>query len=641
MIDKLLQEIGMSENEAKLYVVLLRYGQQPITFLSKKAGLNRGLGYVLLHSLLEKGLVTKSSKGKVLSFAALEPSQLLTYLENKKKEIDQKKEHVQSMLGQLTAIQNPLTSKPKIRFFDGRQGAKTVLETILNAETKTLQAFLSVRDIIDFVGEDFIRNFMESLAKREHTVEAIRTQEKKMEKTLDTNNYFITDNKQHRAIRFASPELTFPMTIFLFDDKVAIISSPKEDFALIIESKEYVEMQKKLFQMLWSSLERTTIRVGILHSLTGTMAISERPMVDSMLMAINEINEQGGILGRRIDPIVVDGESNPTVFAKQAKLLIQKHSVSSIFGGWTSASRKTMMPIFEEHDHLLWYPVQYEGLEQSKNIIYTGAAPNQQMLPAVDWAMKHLGKKFFLVGSDYIFPRCAHEIMKGRIEELGGTVVGEAYEHLGGRQFDAIVKDIKKAKPDVILNTINGDSNVDFFTALHHSGITPKNIPTISFSIGEEEISRMHPETMAGNYAAWSYFQGIPTKKNEQFVRNFQTKYGRHRVTDDPIETAYYSVYLFAEAVKKAGTDDVDAIREAAKGIDVLAPEGKVFIDPDNQHCHRFSRIGQLQENGQFDIVWSSDSPIKPDPYPKYKSQAEWARFLQALHKKWKGHWAK
>ena len=632
MIEDLLHDIGLNTNEAKLYIALLRGGQQTVTVLSKKAEINRGLGYVLLHALLEKGLVTKATKGKVLYFSPLDPKQLVSYLENKKKDIAEKQERVQAMLGQLTAITNPQSTKPKIRFFDGPAGARSVLEQVIQAEGKTLHAYLSVAQTVNFVGMEYFGRFMSKLRTAGYKLEAIRTREKNDEPSKEV--------EVAGTVRYASLEFAFPMTMFLFDDKIAILSSLDENFALLIESHEYADMQQKLFNMLWNSLERTTIRIGILHSLSGTMAISERPMVDAMLMAIDEINERGGILGRRIDPVVVDGASDPDTFARQAKEFILRRDVCSIFGGWTSASRKTMKLVFEKHDHLLWYPMQYEGLEQSPNIMYLGAAPNQQMLPAVDWAVKHLGKKFFLVGSDYVFPRSANEIMRCRIEELGGTITGEYYEKLGGNQFKAIVKKIKETNPDVILNTINGDSNVAFFQELRAAGISPKRIPTISFSIGEEEISRMHPETMIGDYAAWSYFQSISTKENRDFVANFHIKYGRHRATDDPIETAYWSVYLFAEAVKKSRTDDVRAIREAARGLSLTVPEGNISIDLDNQHTHRIARIGQLQENEQYKIVWSSETPIKPDPYPKYKSHKEWESFLQDLNKKWRGHWA-
>jgi urea transport system substrate-binding protein len=634
-IEDLLEEIGLSDSEAKLYVALLRHGQQTITFLSKKAGINRGLGYTLLHDLMEKGLVTKTTKGKVFYFAPLDPKQLVEYLEKQKKDISSKQERVQAMLGQLESITNPLTAKPKIRFYDGARGAKTVLDTILMADRKELKAFLSLEDITTFVGTEQFGSFIKKLSTNGFGLEAVCTRTKEAESVEGMQ----TDTKQKRQIRFASLDMAFPMTMFIFDDKIAIISSSEENFALIIESQEYADMQQRLFNMVWSSLDRTTIRIGILHSLSGTMAISERPLVDAILMAVNEINDSGGILGRRIDPIVVDGESDTEVFAQKVEELITKHDVCSIFGGWTSASRKTMKDILEKHSHLLWYPVQYEGLEESPNIIYAGAAPNQQMLPAVDWAVEHLGKKFFLVGSDYVFPRSANEIMKGRLAELGGKVVGEEYQKLSGYNFASVVQKIKEVNPDVILNTINGDGNVEFFKELREAHIDPKSTPTISFSIGEEEISNMHPETMMGDYAAWSYFQSIKSQENNVFVQDFQTKYGRHRVTGDPIETAYNCVHLFADAVRKAGTDDVDAIRSSALGLSMVAPEGEIQIDSDSQHVHRTARIGQIQEDGQFEIVWSSETPIKPDPYPKYKSKKEWGEFLEGLHKKWGGHW--
>ncbi|HLC76148.1 MAG TPA: transporter substrate-binding protein [Candidatus Peribacterales bacterium] len=642
MIEDLLKDIGLSEKEAKLYITLLRHGQQTITFLSKRAEINRGLGYVLLHDLLEKGLVTKSSKGKVIYFSLLDPKLLVSYLENKKKDIDTKQERVQAMLGQFSAITNPGTAKPKIRFYDGSEGARTVLDSILATESKSLQAYVSVMETAKLVGGEHFRKFIEKLSSAEISLDVIRAREVTTETPRRSTAVVSleTSKKDHREIRSASQEFTFPMTMFIVDDKIAILSSSEENFALMIESREVASMQRKLFSMLWNSLERTTIRIGILHSLSGTMAISERPLVDAMLLAIDEINTRGGILGRRIDPIVVDGASDAETFRKQAEALITKQDVCSIFGGWTSDSRKTMKPVFEKYDHILWYPMQYEGLEESSNIFYMGAAPNQQMIPAVDWAVKHLGKKLYLVGSDYVYPRSANEIMRGRIKELGGTVVGEHYEKLGGSAFTSIVKNIRATNPDVILNTINGDSNVDFFRALRKAGISPKQIPTISFSISEEEISRMHPETMVGDFAAWSYFQSIPSKENERFVTNFRNKHGRYRVTGDPIETAYFSIHMFAAAVKKAGSDDVTAIREAALGLTFMAPEGPIRIDADTRHTHRIARIGQLQSDGQFKVIWSSETPIKPDPYPQYKSRKEWDTFLKTLYKKWGGHWA-
>lgn len=387
--------------------------------------------------------------------------------------------------------------------------------------------------------------------------------------------------------------------------------------------------------------EKNPIKVGVLHSLSGTMAISERPVVDATLMAIDEINEKGGVLGRKIVPIVVDGRSDWPTFAKEAKRLITEENVSAVFGGWTSASRKTMKPVFEKYDNLLFYPVQYEGLEQSPNIVYTGAAPNQQVIPAIDWAMKNIGTKFFLVGSDYVFPRSANTIMKERINELDGMVVGEEYRVLGEKDFTEIINKIVQTHPDVILNTINGDSNVWFFKELRERGITPQDISTISFSIGENEITQLGAENMKGDYAAWNYFQSIDTKENKDFVTNFKKKFGEYRVTNDPMEAAYVGVNLFARSVEESGSDDVNDIRKSVKGITFAAPEGIVGVDPQTQHLEKVVRIGKILENGQFEIVASSEQAITAIPYPSYKSVNDWNLFLDGLYNDWNQSWSK
>lgn len=642
MIQQLLSDIGLSDKEAAMYISLLRHGEQPISFLAKKVGFNRGTGYVILHSLLEKGLATKSTKKDVNYFAPLDPEQLITYLEHRKQKIESDKTRVKAMMEQLTAIANPHTIKPKIKFFDGPEGARTVLEDTLSSHGKIIHAYQSIADVIDFVGADFFEDYTNRRIKAFHILHAIQTRDKdKKAFELDPRaKRHTTSKKELREIRYASEDMAFPMTMYIYDNKLAVISSKEEGFALIIESMELAEMQKKLFKMMWNSMDKGKIKVGILHSLSGTMALSEKALVDATLMAIDEINEKGGILGKNIEPIVVDGASDSKKFKREAEILIKEEGVVSVFGGWTSSSRKMMKPVFEKYDHLLWYATQYEGLEESSNIIYLGAAPNQQILPAVDFAIKNLGKKFFLIGSDYVFPRSANEIMKARIKELGGKVVGEEYRKLGASDFEDIIKRIKKNKPDVILNTINGDSNISFFEQLREAGISSKTIPTISFSIAEEEISRMDIKTVKGDYAAWNYFQSLKSDKNKKFVEDFKKKYGKHRVTDDPIEASYYRVYLFAEAVKKAGTDEIKAVREAAKGLSFDAPGGIVRIDPENQHAYKIARIGQIEKDGQFKIVWDSNKPVKPDPYPKYKSKADWQKFLTGLHKKW-GGWAR
>jgi len=343
----------------------------------------------------------------------------------------------------------------------------------------------------------------------------------------------------------------------------------------------------------------TPIRVGVLHSRTGTMAISERAVIDATLLAIDEINENGGVLGRPVEAIVEDGESDWPTFAAKAEKLITKDKVCTVFGCWTSASRKTVLPIFEKHDHLLFYPVQYEGLEQSPNIIYTGAAPNQQIIPAVKWAVSTLHKqKIFLVGSDYVFPRCANAIIRDTAASLNAEVVGEEYLLLGSSDVAEIVRKIVAAAPDVILNTVNGDSNVALFRALRAAGIKSDVVPTISFSISEQELSSLSTKDIVGDYAAWSYFHSIDRLQNRAFVQRFQARFGDQHFTSDPMEAAYFGVHVWAQAVAKAGSDSVQAIRAAAKHQEFDAPEGMVRIDPDTQHTSKAFRIGRIVDGG-------------------------------------------
>jgi urea transport system substrate-binding protein len=278
------------------------------------------------------------------------------------------------------------------------------------------------------------------------------------------------------------------------------------------------------------------IRVGILHSMTGTLAISARPVVDATLLAIEEINAQGGLLGRRLEPVIADGTSDSGNFAAEAERLITEERVSVVFGCWTSSSRKAAGPVFEKHHHLLFYPVQYEGLEQSPNIVYTGATPNQQVMPAVSYALANFGPRVFLVGSDYVFPRTANEIIRDQVAALGGEVVGELYLSLGGKNVAPMIEAIVEAKPEVILNTINGDSNVAFFRALREAGFTPDRLPVISFSISETELPELGAEAMAGNYAAWNYFQSVDTPENNAFLEKFRARFGADRVVSDPLE---------------------------------------------------------------------------------------------------------
>jgi urea transport system substrate-binding protein len=327
-------------------------------------------------------------------------------------------------------------------------------------------------------------------------------------------------------------------------------------------------------------------------------------------------------------------------FAREAERLIAREKVAVVFGCWTSASRKTVKPVIEKYGNLLFYPVQYEGLEQSPNIIYTGAAPNQQIIPAVKWSFDHLGRRFFLVGSDYVFPRTANAIITAQVLALGGTIVGEEYLALGSRDVATVVERIEDSRPTVILNTINGDSNVAFFDALRRAGVTPARIPTVSFSLAEDELRHMDAPSMAGDFAAWNYFQSVDTPENRRFVQAFRARYGRNRVTDDPMEAAYFGVQIWARAVTAAGTTDVPAVRRALRDQSLAAPEGVVSLDPATQHIWKIVRIGKIRVNGQFEIVWSSKDPVRPIPYPSFRTKTEWESFLTELQKGWGGSWA-
>jgi urea transport system substrate-binding protein len=382
------------------------------------------------------------------------------------------------------------------------------------------------------------------------------------------------------------------------------------------------------------------VKVGVLHSMTGTMATSEAAVVDATLFAVAEVNRAGGVLGRPIKAEVADGRSDDAVFAREAERLITEENVAAVFGCWTSSSRKTVKPVFEKHDHLLIYPLQYEGLETSPCIVYMGAAPNQQILPAVEWALTALGKKrFFLVGSDYVFPRAAHAIIKDHLQSAGGKVVGEEYVPLGSQSLDAVIASVTKAKPDVILNTINGDSNVGFFRALRAAGITPAKIPTVSFSISEQGLRSLSAADLEGEYAAWTYFESVESLANQDFVHRFRKDHPLMNITD-PMETAYMGVKLWAQAVNEARSLEPKKVRRAILNQRLSGPGGDVRIDPDTQHCFRTPRIGQVQPDGRFKVIWTAAEPVRPEPYPNSRTAEAWRAFLSDLHAGWGGRWA-
>jgi urea transport system substrate-binding protein len=358
-----------------------------------------------------------------------------------------------------------------------------------------------------------------------------------------------------------------------------------------------------------------TVKVGVLQSLSGTMAISEVTVKNAEMMAIDEINASGGVLGKKIEAVVEDGASDPAVFAQKAGKLLESDQVSTVFGGWTSASRKAMLPVFEKDKSLLWYPVQFEGNECSPNIMYSGAQPNQQILPAFDWAKDKGYKSYFLVGSDYVFPRTANLILKKHIEGSGLKVAGEEYQPLGGTDFSGVVAKIRQAKPDVIFNTLNGDSNVAFFKQMAAAGLTPTTIPVMSFSIGEQEAKAMGPQLVAGSYAGWNYFQTLESPENAKFVAAYKAKFGADSVVTDPMVHGYVDVYLWKAAVEKAGSFDPAKVRAAVVALaDTPTALGGVKFAPNNSLVQT-AYIGQADASGQFKILWTSKGQVQPDPY--------------------------
>ncbi len=375
-----------------------------------------------------------------------------------------------------------------------------------------------------------------------------------------------------------------------------------------------------------------SVTVGILHSLSGTMAISESTLVDTEKMAIEEINKAGGVevngKNYKIKYIVEDGASDWPTFAEKSKKLIDQDKVPVVFGGWTSASRKAMLPVYESKDAFLFYPIQYEAQECSNNIFYTGATPNQQSEPATEFMYKRspaAGKPFALVGSDYVFPRTSNTITKEQVKSLGGKVVYEDYLPLGNTEVAPIISKIKRALPNggTIINTLNGDQNVAFFKQIQDAGITPSNgYYVMSYSIAEEEISTIGPEFLEGHYGAWNYMMSINTPASKKFAKNFQKRWGRDRVVADPQESAYNMVYLWKKAVEKAGTFEDNAVREALVGVTFDAPQGPVKVMP-NHHLSQTVRIGEITSDGNFKILEETDGPVLPQAWNQFEPSSK------------------
>lgn len=366
------------------------------------------------------------------------------------------------------------------------------------------------------------------------------------------------------------------------------------------------------------------IKVGILHSLTGDMAISETAVRDATLLAIEEINLAGGVLGRQVEPVVEDGASDPAIFAEKARKLLETDEVTVIFGGWTSDSRKAMLPVLEEGNGLLFYPVQYEGFESSPNVFYIGAEPSQQIVPAVNYLVSQGYTNTLLIGSDSIFPRIANTMIKAQLAAVDYNVAGEIYVPLGETEFARFLSQLQAVPPDAIFNTLNGASNIAFFQQMAEAGFTAQTLPILSVSMAEEEVRVMGATVASGHLTAWNYYQTLAIPENFAFVTAYKTAYGAERVTSDPVAAGYTAVYLWKLMVEQAESTAIEDVRAAAatETIEFAAPEGLVRVDGETQHIYKTARIGRIRDDGLIEEVISSEAPIKPDPF---LTQFPWA----------------
>lgn len=366
-----------------------------------------------------------------------------------------------------------------------------------------------------------------------------------------------------------------------------------------------------------------TIKVGVLHSLSGTMAISETTLKDTVLMLIDEQNKKGGVLGKKLEPVVVDPASNWPLFAEKARELISKNKVDVTFGCWTSVSRKSVLPVIEELNGLLFYPVQYEGEESSKNVFYTGAAPNQQAVPAVDYLMKDIGvKRWVLAGTDYVYPRTTNKILEAYLKSKGvkSSDIMINYTPFGHSDWTSIVADVKKfgsaGKKTAVVSTINGDANVPFYKELGNQGISAEDIPVVAFSVGEEELSGIDTKPLVGHLAAWNYFQSVEADENTAFIKSWKSFIkDSKRVTNDPMEATYIGFKMWVKAVEKAGTTNVDKVEQAMIDIEVPNLTGGTTKMLKNHHLTKPVLIGEIQDDGQFEVVWQTDGLVPGDAW--------------------------
>lgn len=369
-----------------------------------------------------------------------------------------------------------------------------------------------------------------------------------------------------------------------------------------------------------------TIKVGVLHSLSGTMAISETTLKDTVLMLVDQQNKKGGVLGKKLEAVVVDPASNWPLFAEKARELLEKEKVDVVFGCWTSVSRKSVLPVFEELNGLLFYPVQYEGEESSKNVFYTGAAPNQQAIPAVDYLMNDIGvTRWVLAGTDYVYPRTTNKILEAYLNSKGvaGSDIMINYTPFGHSDWQSIVSDIKKfgsqGKKTAVVSTINGDANVPFYKELGNQGISAEDIPVVAFSVGEEELSGIDTAPLVGHLAAWNYFMSVDTPENDKFIKEWHKFIGnKKRVTNDPMEAHVIGFNMWVKAVEKAGTTSVDAVEQAMIGMTSPNMTGGMAVMNKNHHLSKPVLIGEIQDDGQFEVVWETDGTVPGDAWSDF-----------------------
>lgn len=372
-----------------------------------------------------------------------------------------------------------------------------------------------------------------------------------------------------------------------------------------------------------------TIKVGVLHSLSGPMAISEVAARDATFLAIGEINAAGGVLGKQLEIIIEDGASSPEVFAEKARKLLDSDAVAVVFGGWRSDSRNAMIPIFEELNGLLFYPASTEGFQQSPNILYLGQDPSQQIIPAVNYLAEQGFVNILLLGSEFAYSRTIHTIIKVQARELGQTVVGELFVPLGTTEFGSLLEQLRASPPDLIINTMYGESNIGFFQQLTEAGFTPSDLPVLSTGVAEEEVRIIGAEFVADHLTTWDYFQTLQTPENFSFVTSYKSAYGQERVTSSPIVSAYKGVYIWRELVEKAQSTEVDLVRAAmTQAIEYVGPDGPIRIDPETQHTFHMARIGVVREDGLIDALISSEAPLPPDPFLE---GYPWANEVQQL----------